>query len=206
MEQFYKFNELTNYPVIIAQLKLSLIVTAYRLVLDSRWCVHSMMNTLLCRRGLHCESCRSPCIARVAVLQLQLIIYSTLHAATSWTNERQRAISDSPALLLSAKADDIVDASSELDGIIVIYLVVSIGFIMSGIWIWIPSHFLTAASMTASVGPTRYIKLDGWDRRRALTICSQFCNVPAAPPVLFRKTPSKSQLWVQLYLLSWTGR
>ena len=35
-------------------------------------------------------------------------------------NERQRAISDSPALLLSAKADDIVDASSELDGIIVI--------------------------------------------------------------------------------------
>ena len=28
MEQFYKFNELTNYPVITAQLYLSLIVTA----------------------------------------------------------------------------------------------------------------------------------------------------------------------------------
>ena len=35
-------------------------------------------------------------------------------------NKRQRAISDFPALLLSAKADDIVEASSELDGIIVI--------------------------------------------------------------------------------------
>ena len=35
-------------------------------------------------------------------------------------NKRQRAISNFPALLLSAKADDIVEASSELDGIIVI--------------------------------------------------------------------------------------
>ena len=35
-------------------------------------------------------------------------------------NKRQRAISYFPALLLSAKADDIVDASSELDGIIII--------------------------------------------------------------------------------------
>ena len=35
-------------------------------------------------------------------------------------NKRQRAISDFPSLLLSAKADDIADASSELDGIIVI--------------------------------------------------------------------------------------
>ena len=35
-------------------------------------------------------------------------------------NKRQRPISYFPALLLSAKADDIVDASSELDGIIII--------------------------------------------------------------------------------------
>ena len=35
-------------------------------------------------------------------------------------NGRQRAISDSPTLLLSAKADDIVDASSELDGIVIL--------------------------------------------------------------------------------------
>ena len=35
-------------------------------------------------------------------------------------NKRQRAISYFPALLLSAKADDIVHASSELDGIIII--------------------------------------------------------------------------------------
>ena len=35
-------------------------------------------------------------------------------------NKRQRAISDFPALLLSAKADDSVEASSKLDGIIVI--------------------------------------------------------------------------------------
>ena len=35
-------------------------------------------------------------------------------------NKRQRAISDFPALPLSAKADDIVDASSELDGLIAI--------------------------------------------------------------------------------------
>ena len=35
-------------------------------------------------------------------------------------NKQQRTISDFPALLLSAKADDIVEASSELDGIIVI--------------------------------------------------------------------------------------
>ena len=35
-------------------------------------------------------------------------------------NKRQRAISYFPALLLSAKAVDIVDASSELDGIIII--------------------------------------------------------------------------------------
>ena len=32
---------------------------------------------------------------------------------------RQQAISDLPAVLLSAKADDIVEASPELDGIIV---------------------------------------------------------------------------------------
>ena len=35
-------------------------------------------------------------------------------------SKRQRAISDFPALLLSAKADDIVEASSKLYGIIVI--------------------------------------------------------------------------------------
>ncbi len=35
-------------------------------------------------------------------------------------NKRQRAIRDFSALLLSAKADDIVEASSELDGTIVI--------------------------------------------------------------------------------------
>ena len=113
------------------------------------------------------------------------------------SNERQRAISDSPALLLSAKADDIVDASSELDGIIVILygfrwidneryldmntferllMLHTIEHMLSGhdYARALCSHFLTAASLTALVGPTRYLKLDGWDRRRALTICSQF--------------------------------
>ena len=112
-------------------------------------------------------------------------------------NERQRAISDSPALLLSAKADDIVEASSELDGIIVILdgfrwidneryldmntferllMLHTIAHMLSGhdYARALRSHFLTAASLTALVGPTRYIKLDGWDRRSALTICSQF--------------------------------
>ena len=101
-------------------------------------------------------------------------------------NERQRAISDSPALLLSAKADDIVDASSELDGIIVILdgfrwidneryldmdmntferllMLHTIEHMLSGhdYSRALRSHFLTAASLTALVGPTRYIKLDG---------------------------------------------
>ena len=99
-------------------------------------------------------------------------------------NERQRAISDSPALLLSAKADDIVDASSELDGIIVIpdgfrwidneryldmnaferlLMLHTIEHMLSGhdYARALRSHFLTAASLTALVGPTRYIKLDG---------------------------------------------
>ena len=101
-------------------------------------------------------------------------------------NERQRAISDSPALLLSAKADDIVDASSELDGIIVILygfrwidneryldmntferllMLHTIEHMLSGLLgdyaRALLSHFLTAASLTALVGPSRYIKLDG---------------------------------------------
>ena len=45
MEQFYKFNELTNYPVIIAQLSLSPSVTALIGVNSSRF-AHIMMNTL----------------------------------------------------------------------------------------------------------------------------------------------------------------
>ena len=61
--------------------------------------------------------------SRQATLQPQLIIYSTYPVcgcSMDSCNKRQRAISYFPALLLSAKADDIVEASSKLYGIIVI--------------------------------------------------------------------------------------
>ena len=92
--------------MIIAQLNLSLIVTALIGVEFSQVCPqhdeHIAVPTRPAVQELH--------FSRQATLQPQLIIYSTL----------QRAISYFPALLLSAKADDIVEASSKLDGIIVI--------------------------------------------------------------------------------------
>ena len=44
MEQFYKFNELTNYPMIIGQLNLSLIVTALIGVEFSQVCPHRLVQ------------------------------------------------------------------------------------------------------------------------------------------------------------------
>ena len=111
-------------------------------------------------------------------------------------NKRQRATSDLPARLLSAKADDnhIVEASSELDGIIAIlggfrwihnerYLDVNtferllmlhtIEHMLSGHAYSraLHSHFLTAASLTALVLDTS-ILMDEIDVRRLLYVHS----------------------------------
>ena len=115
MEQFYKFNEPTNYPVIIAKLYLSLIVTALVGVEFSQLCPqpgeHVAVQTRPALRELQ--------FSLQATLQ-QLIMSVPCGCSMESCNKRQRAISYFPALLLSAKADDIVDASSELDGNIII--------------------------------------------------------------------------------------
>ena len=93
MEQFYKFNELTNYPVIIAQLNLSLIVTSLVGVEFSQVCPqhdeHITVQTRPAVQELH--------FSRQATLQPQLIIYSTLYAAAAWTV----AISDNEPSVIS---------------------------------------------------------------------------------------------------------
>ena len=59
MEQFYKFNELTNYPVIIAQLNLSLIVTALIGVELSQVCLQHDEHIAVQTRPV-LRSCISP--------------------------------------------------------------------------------------------------------------------------------------------------
>ena len=116
MEHFYKFNELTNYPVIITQLHLSLIVTAL---------IGVEFSQVFPQHDEHIAVQTRP--AGVAFLPASHsttttdnLEYSVCGCSMDSCNKRQRAISDFPALLLSAKADDIVEASSKLDGIIVI--------------------------------------------------------------------------------------
>ena len=116
MEQFYKFSELTHYPVIIAQLYLSLIVTALVGVEFSQLCP---------QHGEHIAVQTRPALRELqfslqATLQPQLLIYSTLRLQHGQLKQATTSHLFFPALLLSAKADDIVEASSELDGIIVI--------------------------------------------------------------------------------------
>ncbi len=87
------------------------------LVLSSGRFAHSMMNTLLCKRGL-----QELHFSRQATLQPQLIIYSTLSVAAAWTV----AICDNkPSVIYQPYCSQlklmiIVEASSELDGIIFI--------------------------------------------------------------------------------------
>ena len=170
MEQVYKFNELTNYPVIIAQLKLSLIVTALVGVGFSQMCPQQTRPAL-----------RELQFSLQVTLQSQLIIYSTLYAAAAW------------------KADDIVEASSELDGIIIILggfrcihnerymdmntferllMLHTIEHMLSGHAYAraLSSHFLTATSLTALVLDASSL-MDEIDVNKPLTICSKFSFV-----------------------------
>ena len=109
-------------------------------------------------------------------------------------NKRQRAISDFPALLFSAKTDDTVEASSELDGIIVILggfrlihakryldmntferllMLHTIEHMLNGHAYAraIRSHFLTAASLTALILDTSSL-MDETHVRRLLYVHS----------------------------------
>ena len=73
MEQFYKFNELTNYPVIIAKLYLSQIVTALVGVEFSQLCPQPGEHIAVQTR----PALREFQFSLLATLQ-QLTIYSTL--------------------------------------------------------------------------------------------------------------------------------